>query len=364
MLTHIHVENFKSLKNITLDLQRVNLLIGPNNSGKSNLLKAIEFFYQRILNLEIDENLYDYYFLKQHDKEIKIKLCIDSYICWLSLSKPNIKTVNIWSSLDPQNHYEPIDLMNSQIKDFLSLNVPDFSPIKDIKLFRTFIPFLRIYKPDPNKFTGVYALSGDQHVEGDCANLVPFLFNLSQNNKKQFKEIEKGLADCVGDLVGIGTPAVQEGEVSKLRLKFFDKDDNTFWADEVSEGVLYFLALLCIVHQPNPPKLLLLEEPERGIHPRRIQEVMNFIFQLAQQKDIQVIMTTHHERVVDYFADIPEAVFIFDKDTEGATQVKNLKYDIIEPLDKQYESDGLPKIKFADSLGEHWAAGFMGGVPQ
>jgi predicted ATPase len=217
-----------------------------------------------------------------------------------------------------------------------------------LKLFKP----TRIYKPDPNKFTGVYPLSEDQNVEGDCANLVPFLFNLGQNNKKQFKEIEKGLVDCVGDLVSIGTPAVQTPEGSKLRLKFFDKDENTFWADEVSEGVLYFLALLCIVHQPNPPKVLLLEEPERGIHPRRINEVMDFIFQLAQQKDIQVIMTTHHERVVDYFADIPESVFIFDKDSEGATQVKNLKHDVIEPLDKQYEKDGLPKIKFAESLGE------------
>ena len=358
MLTQIHVENFKSLKNITLDLQRVNLLIGPNNSGKSNLLKAIEFFYQRIF-FEIDENLFDFYFLKLKSEVIRIETEIFENKYKLHLSRPLNKFLTT-----KLNHREIVtNLCSKELWQHISRNLK-IAGAEELYKVQSHIPFLRIYKPDPNKFTGVYALSGDQHVEGDCANLVPFLFNLSQNNKKQFKEIEKGLADCVGDLVGIGTPAVQEGEVSKLRLKFFDKDDNTFWADEVSEGVLYFLALLCIVHQPNPPKLLLLEEPERSIHPRRIQEVMNFIFQLAQQKDIQVIMTTHHERVVDYFADIPEAVFIFDKDTEGATQVKNLKYDIIEPLDKQYESDGLPKIKFADSLGEHWAAGFMGGVPQ
>ena len=44
MLKKIHIENFKSLKDVTLNLQRVNLLIGPNNSGKSNLLKAIVFY--------------------------------------------------------------------------------------------------------------------------------------------------------------------------------------------------------------------------------------------------------------------------------------------------------------------------------
>src|SRR5215210_4576350 len=43
MLQQIRIQNFKSLKDVTLDLQQVNLLIGPNNSGKSNLLKALEF---------------------------------------------------------------------------------------------------------------------------------------------------------------------------------------------------------------------------------------------------------------------------------------------------------------------------------
>lgn len=43
MLSKIHIENFKSLKNVTPELQPVNLLIGSNNSGKTNLLKALEF---------------------------------------------------------------------------------------------------------------------------------------------------------------------------------------------------------------------------------------------------------------------------------------------------------------------------------
>ena len=75
-------------------------------------------------------------------------------------------------------------------------------------------------------------------------------------------------------------------------------------------------------------------------------------------------MTTHSERVLDEFEDIPEAVFIFDKDEEGATQVKNLLKDVIEPSDKKMEEKGLPKIKFTDSLGSHWVTGFIGGVPK
>ena len=50
MLDKIYIRNFKSLQNVSLELKDVNLLIGANNSGKSNLLKALEFFYKWVHN--------------------------------------------------------------------------------------------------------------------------------------------------------------------------------------------------------------------------------------------------------------------------------------------------------------------------
>ena len=73
----------------------------------------------------------------------------------------------------------------------------------------------------------------------------------------------------------------------------------------------------------------MLEEPERGIHPRRIKEVIGFIKQLAYEKEIQVILTTHSPLVLEEFAETPESVFIFDKNEEGATSIKNLQKDVI-----------------------------------
>ncbi len=134
-------------------------------------------------------------------------------------------------------------------------------------------------------------------------------------------------------------------------------------ADEVSEGTLYFMALLAIIHQPSPPKLLMIEEPEKGIHPRRLHEVMSFIFDLADKKDIQIIMTSHSPQVVNEFEDFPESVFVFDNEN-GETGVRNLLKDIIEPSDKKSEETNLPKINYTKTLGEHWIYGFLGGVPK
>ena len=92
--------------------------------------------------------------------------------------------------------------------------------------------------------------------------------------------------------------------------------------------------------------------------------MMGFIFQLAEEKGIQVILTSHSVHVVDEFAYSPESVFIFDKDEEGATTVKNLQKDIIEPSDKKSTAAGVSKISYTEPLGEHWVMGFLGGVPE
>ena len=210
-------------------------------------------------------------------------------------------------------------------------------------------------------------------IVDNSANIIAFLDILRDKYRDNFEAIEQDLQKCIPEFSRIqleNVAATEDlekyfGDKTFKRLGLYNPQQKiTYWADELSEGTLYFLALLCIIHQPNPPKLLLLEEPEKGIHPRRIKEVVDFIFNLAQEKDIQVIMTTHHPYVVNEFQDIPEAVFIFDKDEEGATQIKNLQTDIIEPSDKANDAQGLPHIKFTQDLAEHWVLGFMGGVPK
>ena len=90
---------------------------------------------------------------------------------------------------------------------------------------------------------------------------------------------------------------------------------------------------------------------------------MDFIFRLAEEKDIQIILTTHNEHVLDDFATRPESVFVFDKDEEGATYVRNLQKDIIEPTNQRNQELGLDPIDLTTNLSENWLHGLLGGVP-
>ena len=363
MLKRVSIQNFKSLKDVTLDLQKVNLLIGPNNSGKTNFLKAFRFSYDS-LN-EDKKFLFSKYtkYNQEFNNLISIRLIFTNDIEPFKNEKFDHLIIK---EDDPVFNEENFKVgIYSELTDSLGKIDNEVSHAFSQEDLIDHVGKLEIYRPDPNRIAQPASFSADEiELKGDCSNLIQFLFYLNTNYKRAYQQIEKGLAECVKDIVSFSTPPVKVGKESKLGLKFFGNNDKDYRAGDVSEGVLYFLALLCIINQPNPPKLLLLEEPEKGIHPRRIREVMDFIFRLAEEKDIQIILTTHNENVLNEFTAMPEAVFVFSKDEDGATHVKNLQKDIIEPSHQRSRETGTKEIDFTSNLGESWMYGLLGGIPE
>jgi AAA15 family ATPase/GTPase len=361
MLKRVSIQNFKSLKDVTLDLQKVNLLIGPNNSGKTNFLKALEYFGKNYNSFPRTED--KALTFNRNGLPIRYHLVDDSK-----------DSVHIEKSFDFRSgNIVDFSVYNSENKNNGNGTVFDIPGEKELKAL---IINANIYKPDPNKLTQPGPVGiGEERVNSDVSNLVGFLdIMLSKYRRTVFNQIEIDLHRCISEFDEIkldDAPYVTEEQKRRFKENSFKRlglgnstKNISFWADELSEGTLYFIALLCIINQPNPPKLLLLEEPEKGIHPRRIFEVIQFVFRLAEEKNVQVIMTTHSPIVVDMFKDMPESVFIFDKDEEGATHVENLQRDVIEPEMARSDKEGTEPPHYTDSLGDAWTVGFLGGVPK
>lgn len=439
MLTKVRIQNYKSIRDVTVDLQQVNLLIGANNSGKTNFLKALEFFGKFLLDgFRPEQKELNRLFFNQEEVDIQGKNS-DNPLAITFWSDQQVYKIEIYGYLNGNGKLESSEFVgqihsgktiknNFQINDidyicdnfysyyfqaigneyykykdfqndefrkvienarngtyllykhnpnsslveerdmYLSLlnrltrfNTDRFSISSDII---NVLSHIQVFKPDPNKLTDFYLIKEDDKIASDCSNLVSYLDKLKDTHSKIFSKIQKDLNKCLPefDEITLDRKYLDKiGMQKKIGLK--NTENVTFWADELSEGTLYFLCLLCIIHQPNPPKLLLLEELEKGIHPVRIQEVVNFIFRLAEEKDIQIIMTSHHPLVLEEFKDIPESVFIFDKTLEGST-VKNLLHDVIEVEDEKRKEKGLPKTDYVSSLSDHWTVGLIGGVPR
>jgi predicted ATPase len=124
------------------------------------------------------------------------------------------------------------------------------------------------------------------------------------------------------------------GAMNVLKLK--TKNGQSLTSQEVSDGALLYLAYLAISHQPNPPGVLLVEEPENGVHHSGLKQIIEALASLSKTRGIQVILTTHSPYLLDFVE--PENVQVFLKDSEGAVhatkmsdsaQVKDLQKDFM-----------------------------------
>lgn len=356
MLNSIRIQNFRSIRDAEVKLGQVNLFIGPNNSGKSNFLKGI-YFVPR------NDTQFDYEYWSFRTKNLPLEIdklgisLIGSYTnetnntrSNFGYTKPGNYESTSWAKSKELQESRNIFWNGNKLAD-KSEKAFNISRYEIGPIFQS----TKIYSINPSIISYSSDIQRDIEFKADGKNIVSFLYNLKEDYRQNYSRLESDFATCIDNFIAIGVPRSPVGE--GFRLRFFDTNYIGYWAEEVSEGVLYFLALLCIVHQPNPPKLLLLEEPEKGIHPRRIREVMDFIFELARLRDIQIILTSHSPYVVDHFADIPECISVFDREN-GETVVRNAA-DIIEETNAKLNKP----IRYSDALGEHWVSGFLGGVP-
>lgn len=121
-------------------------------------------------------------------------------------------------------------------------------------------------------------------------------------------------------------------------------------ATAVSDGTLQFLLLLCVLQHPSPPPLICLEEPEISLHP----DALTFLARLLREASerTQIIVTTHSDRLLNCFTDTPEVVLVTERDPmTGATHFERQDYSRL----KAFIQD------FGKGLGDVWRSGQIGG---
>ncbi|MCU0439795.1 MAG: ATP-binding protein [Raineya sp.] len=429
MIDIIHIQNFKSLADVRLQLKQINVLIGANNSGKSNFLKALKFLtstfyrdgYKKLddyvrkgysnvgMCITLDKES-DYYVFQMECNSIP-KYNYEVFLYGQNTKKFNkdhiyinnlSNYINYFSYRDFNiniNGFKPLNLKflteyskgenKSKARIEKSLNISLFYNLED-KLYQEIngkidvsqtTPFsdrfndtsyelntffkqeLKIYHPDPNKIKLQQPIQDTPFIEENAENITSFLIYTQHTFPKVFKKIEEDLQTCIPEFEGfVFKEDSGAGNRTYKKVGLYNHKGENFWSDELSEGVLYFIALLCIIHQPNPPKLLLLEEIEKGIHPRRIKEVVKFLQKLADEKDIQIILTTHSPIVLNELSYDTEAIFAFDKDSNNNTVIKSVS-NIIKEHNANAKKLGLDAINFEENLGEYWLDGFLNGVP-
>ena len=189
-------------------------------------------------------------------------------------------------------------------------------------------------------------VNDNNHLLSHGGNLAAVLYRLEQEDIRRYEFICRQIARI---LPGFDRFDIRESH-GKVELRWKAKwSDKTFGAHLTSDGSLRFFALVTLLNLPSEmlPDVILLDEPELGLHPAAVDLVGGMINSLATER--QVILATQSPLLVDTF-DLDETIVLNLQ--EGRTEFKKLN-----PEDYQiWLEDGF-------SPGDLWRQNFLGGRP-
>ena len=160
--------------------------------------------------------------------------------------------------------------------------------------------------------------------------LAAFLNTLRATDERQFKALEQSLRMVIPAVTGIDVAPNNIGEV-ELKIR---EGDMAVPARVVSEGTLRVLGLLSLQAVREPMALVGFEEPENGVHPRRIRLIADILQTFAKAGDTQLIVTTHSPLLPDLLP--PESLYVCRRQN-GNTEIA--RFETWGPLAKRQSID-------------------------
>ena len=214
---------------------------------------------------------------------------------------------------------------------------------------------LTIFNIDPEKVSAVETTVAAAKVKATGEGTAQVLDTLKNGDREDlFDKVEESFRRYVPEVEKLSLRTVENG---KKQIQVRERGLNRpVPATELSEGTRLILSILTILHQENPPPVILLEDIDRGMHPRLFEYVAPLMRDIAERNKINILATTHNPYLVDCFQDNKDAVIIVEK-KEGAStlttlakKLEGLDYETVDPED-------MP-------LGSLWYSGLIGGAPK
>ncbi len=329
----INIKNYKSLVDIKINKPNpFTVFVGPNASGKSNIFEAIDFEsfaennkeFNKIFNVFgsfsdlINKNAYQ----KSQNSKIgfHINLNMDGESNTISMQ------------LDAEGRIFPkYDIPNQNLMIKTILKEPSL-----LQLYFKIVQrlFINNYSIERQKY------QDDQKLDIYASNLEKVLKRLLKNRDKKDELIE---------LLQLFIPEFENIEVSTNELSGDDSlliyekfTKKPFSKNLISNGTFNILALLTAVYQSDEPQFLCIEEPENGLNPQVIKELVGFFREACEEKGHYIWLTTHSQTLVSELQ--PKEVIIVDKEN-GETKIK------------QFENLNLHGLK----MDEAWLSNVLGG---
>jgi predicted ATPase len=350
MLDRIIIGGYKSIKQMDLTLRPINILIGSNGVGKTNF---ISFF--RLVNNIYEQRLGNYtmrhraesllHYGIKNTEEVKGYLRFSDNAYEFTLQPRNNGSMFL---AEEKSYYQ--DHANI-VRNIDESYIKESSTFRD-KWLRAYLDSYKIYHfhdtSEGAQLRTEAILNDTRILRTDGGNLPAFLYMLMQQHPKALKRIELTIQSVMPYFERFDLHPLPSGDKIELVWNDLNAPDKYFSANDLSDGSIRFMALATLLMQPVLPKVVIIDEPELGLHPVAITKLSGLI-KSAAARGCQIIISTQSVNLINNF----EAEDVITVDRKNGQSVFNRlnTYDLKKWLDDY-------------SLGDLWTKSIINGQPR
>lgn len=356
-LEKVHIKNFLSLRNVTLPLKSLTVLVGPNASGKSNTLRSLRlvkgmlmfetppieanFLKDRLWAGGADHIICELY-AKVQEKPARYTLEFKSKDENLSVDEEllvnNVNVISVQNGEGKVKDEEGKNITTYKSNKLALRSAGDYGHKPITSTLAKFIQGWEFYDFQPdhirihsNKFSPIPRDTRESlKLNRYGVNVPDILWDWHQNTPEDFGYVNDSLMASTN--INIDYRKIDEG----FQLCFLEGYKKPIPLINASDGTLRLLAYHTLLNQSELPPLIAIEEPERSLHPGALENIAYVLEQLAERT--QVIITTHSSQLLDAFSS--------DKleDSLGALLLSNhlgVGTEIIDIEDKRGDDEAL-----------------------
>lgn len=366
-LERIVVQGFKSFRELDLSLERINVLIGANGSGKSNFIQLFQ-----MMNRAVNQGLQIYvaqagganqilHYGRKVTERMRVELwfrtdtdLVNGYTAtWIPTAEDTLVFAEEACYFHNRARYErPYAGATSSSIHPESL-LPEWAgrdPVAFhvLKAMRSW----QLYHFHDTSDSAKVKQMGDIHdnlfLRPDASNLAAYLYLLRETEPDSYRnivEVIRMAAPFFGDFILRPSPLNPD----KIRLEWQERgSDMLFGPHALSDGTLRFICLATLFLQPPDrlPATVILDEPELGLHPYALVLLAEMI--QAAAAHTQIVLATQSVTLVNQFS--PENILVVDR-MDGVSLIRRLSSDEIRMWLEDY------------GLGDLWEKNLIGGRP-
>lgn len=384
-IKELSISGFRSLKQVTWKPGDLNVIIGANGTGKSNLLRFLE-----MISVVVKGNLGKYVqslggfnAISWDGQASSISLdlhCESSDI----VASPNYYRLRLdgWGAdyvvgeeaLTDDKSGEVFIERNSSTERFRGVVTDQFQELNRLALNReetilsgvsvmalSFLPDVSSFKAklsstiihhdirvDRDATLRLPAVTRfEQRVDSDGQNLISVLHTLYTGNREFERSIDEAMRAAFGEDYDklIFPPAADQRIQLRVRWKHLKRETSSA---DLSDGTLRFLFLLTVLASPDPAPVIAIDEPEIGLHPAMLPIIAEYAVDASLRS--QIIFTTHSPQLLDAFTETKPTTTV-TKWNDGETTLHNINGDDLAYWLQEYTLGALFKSGELERMG-------------